>query len=280
LLKQRLAVAAAGLPLLAGLLLLPERWFAALVTVLIAAGAIEFFRATPTYSERSLAIGAGASAALLAATLRTVEAVPDWLPLALLVLTAIALASLLSRWLGDPTTGAWWLGAVLYLGVLGAHWLLLRADDEGRSAIVAMLAVAFATDTGAYATGRLIGRHLLWPAVSPAKTWEGFAGGMLAGAVASYFLAGPLVGNYGQTPGSIAVLTERTSTWPYVVLLVIALPFAAIAGDLLESALKRRMEVKDMSGLLPGHGGLLDRMDSLLLVGPSLYWILQWAIPS
>ena len=99
------------------------------------------------------------------------------------------------------------------------------------------------------------------PAISPRKTWEGAAGGVAFGAIAGFAL--PLLLGL-STRGAAAVL------------IALALPPAAIAGDLLESALKRRIEVKDMSQLLPGHGGLADRLDSLLLTGPLLYWLLRW----
>ena len=121
---------------------------------------------------------------------------------------------------------------------------------EGVRWLIVMLALTFAVDT-AYVTGRLIGRHILWPAVSPSKTWEGFTGGMLAGALVAIFL-----------PRALSIAPQ----WPWLVAFAFVLPFAAIAGDFLESALKRRMGVKDMSDVLPGHGGLLDRLDSLLVV--------------
>ena len=120
-------------------------------------------------------------------------------------------------------------------------------------------ATTFATDTGAYAVGKLFGRHILWRSISPSKTWEGFVGGMTLGGIAVLAM-------------SAALGVSRPLPW--LALLAVVLPFAGIAGDLLESAIKRRMGVKDMSRLLPGHGGLLDRLDSLLVVGPCLYWIL------
>lgn len=270
-LARRVAVAAVGLPLLAALLLAPERLFAAAVTTVIAVATIEFIRATPPRPSWSAAAAGGALAALLAATLRTVPEVPAWSPAALLGVTALALALLL--WPGpgvglSPGTasaGAWWLGGVLYVGVLGAHWLLLRNAPDGARWLAVLLGAAFATDTGAYATGHLFGRHLLVPAISPAKTWEGGAGGIAAGAAATV---------------ALVLLLGVTPAPAWVVALALALPLGAIAGDLLESALKRRMGVKDMSGLLPGHGGLLDRLDSLLAAGPLLYWLVQWALRS
>ena len=156
---------------------------------------------------------------------------------------------------------AWWIGAVAYVGVLGAHWVLLRGEPDGRSWIIALLAVTFATDTAAYAVGRLIGRHRMAPRISPGKTWEGAAGGYVAGVAAA--VIAPLA--LGIEPSVAGLIT-----------IALTLPAAAEVGDLLESALKRRIGVKDTSRLLPGHGGLLDRMDSLLVAGPLLYWLLQW----
>ena len=149
----------------------------------------------------------------------------------------------------------------MYVGVLGTHWVLLRDIDDGRSWVFVLLGVTFATDTGAYAVGRLLGSHLMAPGISPGKTWEGFAGGYVAGIAAAVGI--PLALDLDPTPVLLALLAAT-------------LPVAAVVGDLAESALKRRIGVKDTSTLLPGHGGLLDRMDSLLFAGPCLYWILQW----
>jgi len=123
-----------------------------------------------------------------------------------------------------------------------------------------VLAATFATDTGAYAVGRTLGRHAFWPVVSPNKTWEGAIGGLVTGAIVGV--------------GAMFAL-DLSLDQPGMVLIAL-LPVAAIVGDLLESALKRQMDVKDMSGLLPGHGGLLDRLDSILVVGVCVYWIVRW----
>ena len=258
-LAQRAAVAAVGLPILAALLYAPERIFTVGVTIIIAIGATEFIRAIPSRPSLTAVIASAAFAALLAVTLRTFF-VPWWSVLGLVAVTAFAVSVLL--WV-DPTvespTGAWWIAGVLYTGVLGAHWLLTRNLPGGQGWVTVLVLVSFATDTGAYATGRLIGRHILWRSISPTKTWEGFFGGVLAGAIVLTVL-----------PDLLGV----SRPWPVIVLLASVLPLAGIAGDLIESALKRRMGVKDISRLLPGHGGMLDRLDSLLVVGPCLYWIL------
>ncbi len=252
-------MAAAGLPLVAALLGAPEVAFSVAVTALLALAAFEFTRAAAPDAEYAPALAAAVAVALLAATARGVDAFRLWTLLPVLAL-ALAWGLRTSR---APPPAAWWALAVLYVGVLGPHWLLLRAVEDGRSWLAVGLATTFATDTGAYAAGRLAGRHLLAPKLSPGKTWEGGAGGLVAGAAAAL--------------ASLAVLDIEGGASTAAVVAA-SLPAAAIGGDLLESALKRRAGVKDMSRLLPGHGGLLDRMDSLLLTGPLLYWLVQWLV--
>ena len=258
-LRARLAVAAVGLPLLALLVASPEPVFAALVTILLGAAAYELIVAVAPDAPRPIALSAVAATALLVVWMRQLDdAFPLW---ALLALPAIALSGLLRPGPGPRRLlEAWWLGSVVYVGVLGAHWVLLRGDADGRAWILVLLAVTFATDTGAYAVGRLLGSHRMAPRISPGKTWEGAAGGFAAGAAAA--VAVPLALDIEPSAAGLAVIAAT-------------LPVAAQAGDLIESALKRRIGVKDSSALLPGHGGLLDRMDSLLLAGPSLYWMVQ-----
>jgi phosphatidate cytidylyltransferase len=135
-----------------------------------------------------------------------------------------------------------------YLIVLsGCAVLLLRPADGGRR-VVLFMACVVAADTGAYATGVLLGRHKLAPRISPKKTWEGLAGSLVAAAVTGALLAHL----FFRTPLATGALIG------------ICLALAATAGDLAESYVKRRAGVKDMSSLLPGHGGLMDRLDSML----------------
>ena len=204
-------------------------------------------------------IAAAAAAALLVATARTVDDFTLW-PFLLLLLFTLVVVLHPRIELRRPAVG-WWILAVLYAGALGAHWILLRNGADGREWIIVMLAVTFATDTAAYGVGRTIGRHRLAPRLSPGKTWEGAIGGFGGGLAVGLALP-PLL---GLSPGAGTAA-----------IVAVSLPVAAMGGDLLESALKRRIGTKEMSELLPGHGGLLDRLDSLLLTGPALYWILQW----
>jgi phosphatidate cytidylyltransferase len=255
---QRVAVAAAGLPLLAILIALPEPVFAGGVELILAAAVFEMIRALAPDRPLSVPLSAAVATALFVSVARVNPDIPWW---SFLGVTAAALALILrpnSRL--AVSLGGWWLTACLYVGVLGAHIVLLRLEPEGPRWLVVLLAATFASDTGAYAVGRLFGRHLFVPSISPHKTWEGAFGGLVLGAAV----------------GTGAVLALGLSLEMPGLILVALLPLAAIAGDLVESALKRRMDVKDMSGLLPGHGGLLDRLDSILVVGVCLYWIVRW----
>ena len=170
-------------------------------------------------------------------------------------------------------TAAWLIGGPLYIGVLLAHIPLLAqlgttgdlagyGYELGRSWLIFALLTTFAADSGAYFVGRLLGRHKMAPNLSPGKTWEGAAGGLAAAAAAALLMT-LLPDEY---------LNLQLDWWPPA-LIGIAVGIAAPAGDLLESALKRRAGVKDAGRLFPGHGGMLDRLDSLLLTLPLTYYL-------
>ena len=146
--------------------------------------------------------------------------------------------------------GVAWVGGGL------AHLMLVRdVPDDGRLLIFTVLLTVFADDTAAFFVGRAIGRHKLAPAISPGKSIEGFVGGTIAGVAVAFFAL------YEQ---------DVVSTGESLILgLVVAL--AATLGDLFESAVKRDLDVKDSGTLLGGHGGVLDRVDSLLWAGPAAY---------
>lgn len=145
--------------------------------------------------------------------------------------------------------GLWWAGGLL------AVTATLRGLAEGIGWLFLAFVLAWGSDTGAYFAGRFLGRHRIYPKVSPNKTWEGAIGGVLA-ATAGAFICRSVIGPSLETAH----------------LLVISLVASALgqAGDLAESMLKRSVGVKDSGSIMPGHGGLFDRVDALLFVGPVL----------
>lgn len=150
---------------------------------------------------------------------------------------------------------------LMYLPFMGSAALALRLTEGGAWWIFAIIIIVVSVDTSAYAVGRSVGRHKLAPAISPGKTWEGLAGAAVAGAI-----AGVATGLWMIGVGP---------WWGLMIGLIIAL--TATLGDLLESFIKRELGVKDMSSVLPGHGGILDRLDSALpslAVGYLLYQFL------
>jgi phosphatidate cytidylyltransferase len=152
------------------------------------------------------------------------------------------------------------LFALLYLGLPGGAIAAIRAE-LGREALLALLLTIVISDTAQYYGGRALGRRLLAPAISPKKTIEGAVSGFVAGALAMLALGG------WALPGRSA---------PAWLLLGAAVVALGITGDLFESLLKRSAGVKDASGLIPGHGGMLDRIDSLLFATPVYYLFVRY----
>jgi len=151
--------------------------------------------------------------------------------------------------------------------LLGVAWvgpgigclLLIRDIPEfGFWAVMAVLFTVFAADTGAFFVGRTFGRHSLAPAISPKKSWEGFVGGVLAAVGMAFLIL------YKDRADFLSI--------PESLLLGLVIALAAVLGDLFESAVKRDLEVKDSGRVLGGHGGVLDRLDSLLWAGPAAYF--------
>ncbi|TSD13212.1 CDP-archaeol synthase [Curtobacterium sp. KBS0715] len=135
-----------------------------------------------------------------------------------------------------------------YISLLGACVVLLSAQPDGNLWVIGFILVVVAVDTGAYATGLNLGKHPMAPRISPKKTWEGFAGSVAASIVV----------------GVLVALFMLGLPWWTGVLLGVLISGSATLGDLTESMIKRDLGIKDISSFLPGHGGLLDRIDSIL----------------
>jgi phosphatidate cytidylyltransferase len=185
-------------------------------------------------------------------------------PLALLVALALTvLATIFWRmprgsngFVRDITAGVFLIGYVPMLA--GFAILLVRPDSDGPERVVTFFLVTVASDVGGYVVGVLIGKHPMAPTISPKKSWEGFAGSTLT-----------CVG-----AGIASVVFLLDGHWWVGAIVGVAAVLMATVGDLAESMIKRDFGIKDMSNLLPGHGGIMDRLDSLLAVAPVVWLIL------
>ena len=262
-LVSRLVIAVAGLPIVLGAAWVGGWWLLALVAVGTILALHELYAATRELRPLALAGFGGALTVLLGTQFGGLE----WIGLGLLVtlLGAFCFAALADTSQSNTVSVATTTLSVVWIAVGLAHLTLIRADavdsqsvDRGRLAIFTVLIAVFATDTAAYLVGRLAGRHRLAPRLSPGKTVEGFVAGALAGIFVTW------VAMYDE--GYLEI-------WESLVLGAVIVA-AATLGDLLESLVKRDLGVKDMGTLLAGHGGVLDRVDSLLLAGPAAYYTL------
>lgn len=139
--------------------------------------------------------------------------------------------------------------ALVYLPLMGGFTMLILAPDNGPQLIVTFIILTIGNDIGGYAAGVLFGRHPMAPQVSPKKSWEGFAGSVIVQALL----------------GAATFVWLLDAPWWQGVIVGVVLAVSATAGDLAESAVKRDLGVKDMGSLLPGHGGIMDRLDSLVV---------------
>lgn len=248
-LSARLATAAVGLPLLIALVGWAPAWlFGAAIFLLTLAALREYFAMAFPGCRRDQLLGVVLGAALSLAVILDLAAAGPWPGL---VLVAVFSASLFVQVKRRNAAGRIALTVVgsLYAGFLLAHWAQLFRQFDGRAWVLWVLLVIMVGDTAAFFVGRHFGRRKLAPQISPGKTVEG-AWAYLGGAL----LAGVLSGR---------VLFDDLSMLE-IFLLSVALAILGQLGDLFESRIKRLFAVKDSGAVLPGHGGVLDRVDSLI----------------
>lgn len=260
-LSQRLASAAVGIPLILLAVWVGDGLLAAVVAVAVFIAVIEVAAARGVAGTLPALLSAALAAALPAAALAGEDCLLGALTGAVLLSsTAFALTR-------EPREGVeawlWSIAGVLYFGALAAHFVLLREAGNGRDWLFFVLLTVWITDTGAYAVGSAIGRRRLAPAISPGKTVEGAVGSFVTGFVAVFGL--------NEAFGLDLAVEHRVA-------LGLILPPVILLGDLAESALKRSLGVKDSSSLVPGHGGIADRLDSLLFAAPVVYYYLRWVV--
>ena len=277
--KSRLLTALVALPILILSIVLPyflpdypqATWlFVFIAALAFIAGLFEIFSFTKKLELKADASIAylGASALFIAFVFDAPTKAPDLLILTVALFLMLVLATQMFRFQKDFSKMLTGVGVtifgVLYVVFLGGFLVATRVGFDpviSSKLLLFFFLVNFGSDAGAYFVGKNFGKHKLAPKISPGKTWEGFAGGVLFSAafaaVATYLFFPEL---------------------PYKFSIPLAISMAAfgVIGDLAESAMKRGANVKDAASLLPGHGGLLDRLDSLLFNAPILYYFARF----
>lgn len=276
--KTRILTAAVALPIIIATIVLPMWWpqtvwlFVAIAAFALAAGLFEFYSLTKKLELKAdAAMGYIGAAALFVGFVFDAPAKAYDVMFATLALIVIAvLISQTFRFQKDFSkmltgVGVTILG-VIYVAFLGGFLVATRMGFENRVNLSTHLLayfflVIFGSDIGAYLVGRALGKHKLAPAISPGKTVEGLIGGLMAAAAAA------AVATWWFFP---------ELPYQYSVPLAITLAGVGVLGDLAESAMKRGAGAKDAASILPGHGGFLDRLDSLLFGAPILYYFARF----
>jgi len=237
--------------------------FVAIVVIALAVGMIEITRAfrTAGINVPLLPVVTGGSVMLVGAFYGGVETAAVAMALTVIGTLIWRLSEGADGFVQDSSAGIFVLS---YLPLMGVFVMLMLDEKDGPWRIVAFIGATMASDIGGYIAGVLFGKHPMAPTISPKKSWEGFAGsltvGMLAGVAAVHYGLG---GHWwvGLILGSVGVVM-------------------ATLGDLSESLIKRDIGIKDMGDLLPGHGGLMDRLDSLIAVAPFAWLVLHYLVPA
>jgi len=268
-LKHRVITAAVGVPLVILAIWFgdPWPWFSLLIAAAALAGTYEFYHMA-NFDRRDPLIYLGllwSLALVLSSPYRNLDVLP-------IVITATMLISLIGLLLRPSREKTFHeIVGALYVGWMLSYWLNLRGleggSEYGRNWVYLAMFTTFANDTGAFFIGRARGTHKLAPAISAAKTWEGAIGGLISAILAAIVIA--MVLN---------LISPFTFKYWQIILLGFLVGLFAQLGDLVESLLKRSMGVKESGNLLPGHGGILDRFDSLIFVGAVVYYYVIWVV--
>jgi phosphatidate cytidylyltransferase len=265
-LKKRVITGLWGIPLLVAAIWFarPIPWFTVLVAIWGLLAAYEFYKIAEVKAPPLIWFG------LIWTALFIISPHFPYTQTLPLLLTSTVVLSLFWLLLRPKKEGAflgwgWTMAGILYIGWLLSHLVALRGLDDGRNWVFLALLATFGSDTAAYFAGRALGKHKLAPSISPGKTWEGTIAGFL---------------------GAIVISLLFTLPWPLqlpigygtAIILGLAISVFGQLGDLVESLLKRNTGVKDSGRLLPGHGGALDRIDSVVFAGVVVYYYVVWLL--
>jgi phosphatidate cytidylyltransferase len=242
-------------------------WRPAFVAVILAAAVLGVWELTHAFAADRIRVpvvplAVGAAAIVVSAYAGGSEAMLVALALTVLAVMLWRAPENPQGYVRDVTASTF---AALYVPFLAGFASLMLRDDDGADRVVVFIALVVLSDVGGYVAGVLFGRHPMAPNVSPKKSWEGVGGSALfcaAGGAATF-----------------PTLLDGAAAWQGA-LVGLAVMVTATLGDLGESMIKRDLGIKDMGSLLPGHGGIMDRLDSLLPAAPVAYLLLSWLVPS
>ncbi|MBN1188714.1 MAG: phosphatidate cytidylyltransferase [Dehalococcoidales bacterium] len=264
--RKRVITSLIGIPIVVALVWFntPIPWFTLLAVGWGLGGVHEFYNLVKRSKEISPLVYFGLLWSLLLIISPHIGSIPHFngISSCSLFLTAgVIISLLLLLWRNGKeqafSAWAWTVAGVLYIGWLLSNLVALRMLEDGRGWVFLAILSTFASDSSAYFAGRALGKHKLAPYISPKKSWEGTAAG-IAGAIACSTI--------------LAYLFGLPVSWWKIVILGALLSMTGQLGDLVKSLFKRNMAVKDSGNILPGHGGFLDRMDSLAFAGVIVYY--------
>lgn len=255
-------VAAVLIALVLASLFLLKATFVAVVVLALGIGLWELTRAFSSGGIRIpfLPVVTGGSMMLVSAYFGGMEEAAVTMALTVIATLVWRLSDGPDGFVRDASAG---LFSLSYLHLMGVFVLLMLVEADGPFRVLAFIIATIASDIGGYTAGIFLGKHPMAPTISPKKSWEGFGGSLLTGIAAgiasvTYLLHGP---------------------WWVGIVLGVAGVVMATLGDLAESLIKRDLGIKDMGDLLPGHGGLMDRLDSLIAVAPVAWMIMNYLVP-
>lgn len=261
-LRQRIITSSVGLPLLIAAIWFGTPWFTLIVTAMAIVGTLEFYRMSQNANVKpNVYLGIVWVILLVISPYCPYSLTTPLLITSLIVISLISILFLPSK---ESAFGNWiWtIAGIFYVGWMLSHWVGLRILENGREWVFFAFFATIATDTVAFFVGKAWGKHQMSPAISPGKTWEGAIGG-LVGAILISLIVKAL---FSLTTSSFPI-----NYWQAAMLGGIISIFAQL-GDLTESLLKRNTKTKDSGKLLPGHGGILDRIDSIIFSGVIAYY--------
>ena len=259
-LRQRVLTAVIALPLLITTIWLGAPWFTFFMAAIAIKSGLEFYQMASHHKIQPIAY-LGTTVILL---LVLSPHCPNITIKPLLITSAIVISLIWLLFRSSKehafNNWAWTMAGVLYIGWTLSYWVDLRNLEFGREWVFWLASIIVVNDISAFFIGRAWGKHSLSPVVSPKKTWEGAIGGLLASIAISAVLG--------------VVFALPLHCWQMVFLGCVVSVLAQF-GDLVESLLKRNMNVKDSGKFLPGHGGMLDRIDSYIFTGAAVYYVIN-----